>query len=50
LDPEFEFNIRRCRTPEEFWAICRAHLDSDEPLPPTPPAHSKLFSGFTGLL
>lgn len=50
LDPEFEFNIRRCRTPEEFWAICRAHLDCEEPLPPTPPAHSKLFSGFTGLL
>ncbi len=50
LAPEFEFEIRRCRCPDEFWAICRAHLASDTPLPPTPPADSKLFSGFSGLL
>ena len=50
LDPAFEFSIRRCRTPDEFWAICRAHLDHDAPLPLTPPVHSKLFNGFTDLL
>jgi hypothetical protein len=33
LTPDFEFNIRRCQTPVEFWAICRAHLDHDTPLP-----------------
>ena len=50
LTSDFEFNIRRCQTPVEFWAICRAHLDHDTPLPITPPANSKLFSGFADLL
>lgn len=46
LDPDFEFSIRRCRTPTEFWAICRVHLEHDAPLPVTPPVDSTLFSGF----
>jgi tRNA-dihydrouridine synthase B len=29
--------IRRCRTLEEFFAICSAHLDHDRPVPLVPP-------------
>ncbi|MCF7676512.1 MAG: tRNA-dihydrouridine synthase family protein [Akkermansiaceae bacterium] len=50
LGVDFEYEIRRCRTPDEFWAICRAHLDHDGPLPVRPPEDSGLFSGFTALL
>jgi tRNA-dihydrouridine synthase C len=50
LDPDFEHRIRRCRTPAEFWAICHAHLENDQPLPPRPPNCSQLFSGFAELV
>lgn len=50
LDETFEQQIRRAKTPEEFAAICDAHLDHAEPLPVRPPVHSKLFCGFEGLV
>jgi len=49
LDPEFEYRIRRCASPAEFWSICHDQLASDAPLPSRPPAASKLFSGFAAL-
>ena len=50
LDEDFEQLIRRSKTPEEFAAICKDHLDSDEPLPARPPVESKLFCGFEELV
>jgi tRNA-dihydrouridine synthase C len=49
LEGEFEYDMRRARTPEEFQEICRKHLDHDIPLPPKPPVGSKLFCGFEAL-
>ncbi len=46
LDGDFEYDMRRARTPEDFQQICRAHLDHDLPLPAKPPVGSKLFCGF----
>ena len=46
----FEFELRRAKTPEEFFAICRRHLDDASPLPDCPPGDSKLFCGFGELL
>lgn len=42
----FEHDMRRAKTPEDFFRICRHHLDHDTPLPLQPPADSKLFCGF----
>ncbi|MEI6674155.1 MAG: tRNA-dihydrouridine synthase family protein [Verrucomicrobiota bacterium] len=50
LGEAFEYEIRRCGTPGEFWAICEAHLDHAAPLPLRPPEDSKLFSGYGALL
>ncbi|MDX1679273.1 MAG: tRNA-dihydrouridine synthase family protein [Akkermansiaceae bacterium] len=50
LEGSFEHEIRRARAPEEFFAICRDHLERDGPLPARPPTDSKLFCGFEGLL
>jgi tRNA-dihydrouridine synthase C len=50
LDGSFEYEMRRARTPEDFFRICRSHLDHDTPLPEQPPQDSKLFCGFNGLL
>ncbi len=49
LDEDFEQRIRRAKTPEEFAAICRDHLDNGQPLPARPPEESKLFCGFREL-
>ncbi len=46
IDEAFEFRIRRVRTPEEFFAVCREFLSGDEVLPVLPPERSKLFCGF----
>ena len=46
----FEYEIRRAKTPEEFFRICHHHLDHDAPLPGRPPEESKLFCGFAELL
>ena len=49
LDGDFEYDMRRARTPEDFQEICRTHLDDDQPLPAKPPVGSKLFCGFETL-
>lgn len=50
LEGGFENEMRRAVTPDDFFRICRTHLDHDTPLPPMPPAGSKLFCGFEDLL
>ena len=50
LEGSFEYEMRRARTPEDFFRICRSHLDHDAPLPALPPADSKLFCGFEALI
>ena len=50
LDTDFEYQIRRAKTPEEFFQICRAFMDDETPLPDYPPEQSKLFCGFRDLL
>jgi tRNA-dihydrouridine synthase len=49
LEGEFEYDMRRAKTPEEFQEICRRHLDHNIPLPAKPPEDSKLFCGFESL-
>jgi tRNA-dihydrouridine synthase C len=49
LEGEFEYDMRRAKTPEDFETICRRHLDHDLPLPAQPPRESKLFCGFESL-
>ena len=50
LEGDFEYDMRRACTPEDFFRICRSHLDHDTPLPAKPPVDSKLFCGFGNLL
>ncbi|MEO8616683.1 MAG: tRNA-dihydrouridine synthase family protein [Luteolibacter sp.] len=50
LEGDFEYDMRRARTPEEFHEICRRHLDSGDVLPAKPPVGSKLFCGFEALV
>ena len=49
LPGDFEYDMRRAKTPEDFHEICRRHLDCPEPLPAQPPLGSKLFCGFEAL-
>jgi tRNA-dihydrouridine synthase C len=49
LEGDFEHDMRRAKTPEDFQEICRRHLDHDLPLPAKPPVGSKLFCGFETL-
>jgi tRNA-dihydrouridine synthase len=48
--PEFEFAIRRVKTPEEFFSVCREFLENNDPAPELPPENSKLFCGFSQFL
>lgn len=50
LEGDFEHDMRRAKTPEDFHEICRRHLDHDKPLPAKPPVGSKLFCGFETLV
>ncbi|PAW61735.1 MAG: dihydrouridine synthase [Verrucomicrobiia bacterium Tous-C3TDCM] len=50
LGEEFEQQMRRMQTEEEFFALCRGHLNHNAPLPDVPPEQSKLFCGFQDLL
>jgi tRNA-dihydrouridine synthase C len=50
LEGAFEFEMRRAVTPDDFFRICRSHLDHPAPLPALPPAGSRLFCGFEALL
>ncbi|MFT4176313.1 MAG: tRNA-dihydrouridine synthase family protein [Luteolibacter sp.] len=49
LDADFEQQIRRVKTPEDFHAICQSHLDHETALRALPPLDSKLFCGFDAL-
>lgn len=49
LEGDFEYDMRRMKTPAEFQEICRRHLDHPTPLPAQPPQDSKLFCGFEQL-
>ena len=49
LDGSFEYDMRRAKTPEEFFRICNHHLNHETPLPAWPPTDSKLFCGFEDL-
>ncbi len=48
-DGEFEHQIRRVRTPDEFHDVCQHHLDHNALLPALPPEASKIFCGFSTL-
>jgi tRNA-dihydrouridine synthase C len=50
LEGQFEYEIRRATTPEDFHRICDAHLDNEQVVPPRPPSDSKLFCGFDALM
>jgi tRNA-dihydrouridine synthase C len=50
IDPDFEHEIRRMKTPEEFHSLCRRHLDHEATLPVLPPEESRIFCGFRELL
>jgi tRNA-dihydrouridine synthase C len=49
-DPDFEFRLRRAKTPEDFHSACRDHLDRDAPVPEAPQESSRVFCGFSDLL
>ncbi len=49
-DPDFEFRVRRAKTPEDFHSACRDHLDRDDPVPAAPQEDSRVFCGFSELL
>ena len=49
-DPDFEFRIRRAKTPEDFHSACHDHLDHDGPMPAAPAEGSRVFCGFADLL
>jgi len=49
LDDEFEHQIRRVSTAQEFQQACQSFLNNPEPIPTQPPANSKLFCGFDAL-
>jgi tRNA-dihydrouridine synthase len=50
LEGDFEYDMRRAKTPEDFQEICRKHLDRPDPVPSKPPLASKLFCGFEALV
>lgn len=50
IDSEFEQNIRRMKTPEEFHELCRSYLENDELLEQRPPNDSRIFCAFGRLL
>ena len=49
LEGDFEYDMRRAKTPEDFHEICGRHLDRPDALPSQPPVGSKLFCGFEEL-
>lgn len=49
-DPDFEFRIRRAKTPEDFHSACWDHLDREDPVPAAPQEGSRVFCGFGELL
>ena len=50
LEVDFDFQIRRSRTPDAFFDVCEEFLSNDTPIPVLPPERSNLFCGFGELL
>jgi tRNA-dihydrouridine synthase C len=50
LGEEFEFRIRRAKTPEDFHSACADRLENDELVPVSPGVGSRLFCGFEELV
>ena len=50
LDAEFEYQIRRVQSAQDFHTVCDAFLLSEQLLPQRPSETSKLFCGFNALL
>lgn len=50
LGEEFEYRIRRAKTPEDFHSACADRLESDDLVPAEPGAESKLFCGYGDLV
>jgi tRNA-dihydrouridine synthase len=50
IDAEFEQQIYRASTPDEFKRICHEFLNDNSTVPSLPPEKSKLFCGFSDLL
>ena len=50
LDPEFDRRILRTVRADDFFAVCRAFLNHNSPLPALPQEESKRFCGFSELL
>lgn len=48
-EQDFEFRLRRCKSPDDFHEICRTYLDHDNPIPARPRENSRLFCGFSEL-
>lgn len=49
LEGDFEFEMRRAKTPADYQRICKTHLDREGIIPARPPLDSKLFCGFEAL-
>lgn len=50
VHPDFEHQIRRVKSQQDFFQVCRSFLSHKAPLPALPPENSKLFCGFSDLL
>lgn len=50
IGAEFEHQIRRVKTANDFHATCKSHLSTQEIISDLPPENSKLFCGFSSLL
>jgi len=47
---DFETELRRAKTKDNFFTICEKHLNHSNPAPILPPENSRLFCGFSELL
>ena len=50
LEEDFEYRLRRVKTEDEFFSVCREYLSSDALVPDWPEERSKLFCGFGALV
>ncbi len=50
FDPDFEHQIRRVKTKDDFFEVCADFLDHNRVAPDLPPESSRLFCGFSQFL
>ena len=50
IDSNFEHEIRRVKSKDEFFSTCNSHLNNNNLIPALPPENSKLFCGFSDLI